>query len=117
MVQENEAIATLRNIRVSPRKLNLLAASIRGMRADKALNYLAFSRKRVAKDVYKTLNSAISNAQNNHGLDIDLLYVSHAFVGSGMKLRRFQARGRGKSSAIEKPFAHLSIIVEQRGDI
>ena len=114
-VSETAAKAVLKNIRVSPRKLNLLAASIRGMKADKALVYLSFSRKRVAQEVYKTLNSAIANAENNHGLNVDTLYVSHAYVGNGMKLRRFQARGRGKASSIEKPFAHLSIVVEERG--
>ncbi len=113
--ENNTAKAVLRNIRVSPRKLNLLAAAIRGMKAEKALTYLAFSRKRVAKDVYKTLNSAVANAEFNNGMDVDALYVKEAFVGSGMKLRRFQARGRGKASGIEKPFAHLSIIVEERG--
>lgn len=109
------AKAVLKNIRVSPRKLNLLAAAIRGMDADKALTYLSFSRKRVSNEVYKTLNSAVANAENNHGMDVDLLYVAEAYVGSAMKLRRFHARGRGKSSAIEKPFAHLSIVVKEKG--
>jgi large subunit ribosomal protein L22 len=117
MVELNNkaAKAVLSNIRVSPRKLNLVAASIRGMAVDKALTYLTFSRKRVALEVRKTLASAVANAENNHNLDVDMLYVSHAYVGNGMKLRRFMARGRGKSSAIEKPFAHLSIVVEERG--
>jgi large subunit ribosomal protein L22 len=114
-MSQTNAKAVLSNIRVSPRKLNLVAAAIRGMTADKAMTYLAFSRKRVATEVRKTLASAIANAENNHGLDVDLLVVSHAYVGNGMKLRRFQARGRGKASSIEKPFAHLSIVVEERG--
>lgn len=111
----NTAKAVLSNIRVSPRKLNLLAAAIRGMNVQEAMTYLSFSRKRVAKEVYKTLNSAVANAEFNHGLDVDYLYVAHAYVGCGMKLRRFQARGRGKASSIEKPFAHLSIEVAERG--
>jgi large subunit ribosomal protein L22 len=113
---DNQAKAILKNIRVSPRKLNLVAAAIRGMRVDKALTYLAFSRKRIAVEVRKTLASAVSNAENNHGLDVDRLVVAEAFVGTGMKLRRFQARGRGKASSIEKPFAHLNIIVEEKGE-
>ncbi|MES2252803.1 MAG: 50S ribosomal protein L22 [Pseudomonadota bacterium] len=114
-MSETNAKAILSNIRVSPRKLNLVAAAIRGMAAEKAMTYLMFSRKRVASDVRKTLASAIANAENNHGLDVDRLFVSHAYVGTGMKLRRFQARGRGKATSIEKPFSHLSIVVEERG--
>ncbi len=113
-VNYQTAKATLNNIRVSPRKLNLVAAAIRGMSADQAMTYLSFSRKRIANEVKKTLASAIANAENNHGLDVDFLYVSQAFVGTGMKLRRFQARGRGKASSIKKPFSHLNIIVEER---
>lgn len=112
---ENNAKAHLSNIRVSPRKLNLVAAVIRGMSAEKAMTYLTFSRKRIAVEVRKTLASAIANAENNHGLDVDRLVVAHAYVGTGMKLRRFHARGRGKASSIEKPFSHLSIVVEERG--
>lgn len=112
--KDNSAKAVLSNIRVSPRKLNLLASAIRGMKAEDALTYLSFSRKRVSTEVYKTLNSAVANAEFNHGMDVDGLYVAEAFVGCGMKLRRFQARGRGKASSIEKPFAHLSIIVAER---
>jgi large subunit ribosomal protein L22 len=109
------AKAELNNIRVSPRKLNLVAAAIRGMKVDQALTYLAFSRKRIAVDVRKALASAVANAENNHGLDVDLLVVSHAYVGPAMKLKRFHARGRGKASSIEKPFSHLSIVVEEKG--
>ncbi|MDP3371857.1 MAG: 50S ribosomal protein L22 [Candidatus Paracaedibacteraceae bacterium] len=112
---ENNAKAKLTNIRVSPRKLNLVAAAIRGMTAEKAMNYLTFSRKRISTEVRKTLASAIANAENNHGLDIDRLVVSEAYVGTGMKLKRFQARGRGKASSIEKPFSHLSIVLVERG--
>jgi large subunit ribosomal protein L22 len=114
-MSETNAKAILSNIRVSPRKLNLVAAAIRGLSADKAMTYLQFSRKRIAVEVRKTLASAIANAENNHGLDVDRLIVSHAYVGTGMKLRRFQARGRGKASSIEKPFSHLSIVVEEKG--
>jgi large subunit ribosomal protein L22 len=114
-MNQSSAKAVLKNIRVSPRKLNLVAAAIRGMDASNALTYLSFSQKRIAHEVKKTLMSAVANAENNHDMDVDRLFVSEAYVGSALKLRRFMARGRGKSSAIEKPFAHLSIVVQQRG--
>lgn len=108
------AIAINKMIRVSPRKLNLIAGKIRGMRIDKALTYLAFSQKRSAVDVRKTLLSAVSNAENNHAMDIDRLFVKEAYVGQGMKMRRFQARAKGRGAPISKYFSHLSIVVEEK---
>lgn len=114
---ENEAQAITRNLRVSPQKLNLVAGLIRGKKVDRALADLSFSRKRIAADVKKTLQSAVANAENNHSLDVDALVVVHAYVGKSFVMRRFMARGRGKASRIEKVFANLTIIVrEQQGD-
>ena len=110
---ENEARAVTRLIRVSPQKLNLLAQLIRGKKVDKALADLAFSRKRVARDVKKTLKSAIANAENNHDLDVDALVVSEAYVGKGLVLKRLKARARGRAGRIEKPFAQITVIVRQ----
>ncbi|MGA8691403.1 MAG: 50S ribosomal protein L22 [Methyloceanibacter sp.] len=110
---ENEARAVTRLIRVSPQKLNLLAQLIRGKKVDKALADLAFSRKRVARDVKKTLESAIANAENNHDLDVDALVVSEAYVGKGLVLKRLKARARGRAGRIEKPFAQITVIVRQ----
>ena len=104
------AIANLRMIRVSPRKLNLVAQMIRGKSVEKALNSLTFSPKRIAVDVKQTLMSAIANAENNHGLDIDKLYVSEATVGKALVMKRLDVRGR-----IKKPFSHLRIIVSEIG--
>lgn len=109
------AMANLRMIRVSPRKLNLVAQMIRGKRVEKALDELTFSPKRIALDVKKTLMSAIANAENNHGLDIDKLYVSEATVGKALVMKRLDIRGRSKSGRIKKPFAHLRIIVSEIG--
>jgi len=110
---DNEAKAVTRNIRVSPQKLNLVAQLIRGKKVASALADLEFSRKRIAKDVRKTLESAIANAENNHDLDVDDLVVAQAFVGKGIVMKRFHARARGRASRIEKPFANLTIIVRQ----
>jgi len=110
---ENEERAVTRLIRVSPQKLNLLAQLIRGKKVDKALADLAFSRKRVARDVKKTLESAIANAENNHDLDVDALVVSEAYVGKGLVLKRLKARARGRAGRIEKPFAQITVIVRQ----
>jgi large subunit ribosomal protein L22 len=110
---DNEAKAVTRNIRVSPQKLNLVAQLIRGKKVAHALADLEFSRKRIAKDVRKTLESAIANAENNHDLDVDDLVVAQAFVGKGIVMKRFHARARGRASRIEKPFANLTIIVRQ----
>lgn len=111
---ENEAKSVLRVLRISPRKLNLVAQQIRGMPAGKALNELAFSRKRIAIDVRKTLQSAVANAENNHQLDVDRLFVSEASVGKGIVMKRFHTRARGRSAAIEKPFSQLTIVVRER---
>src|SRR5690606_22840629 len=110
---ENEARAVTRLLRVSPQKLNLVAATIRGKKVDKALADLTFSRKRIAADVKKTLESAIANAENNHDLDVDDLVVSQAFVGKNLVMKRWRARARGRVGRIEKPFSQLTVIVTQ----
>jgi large subunit ribosomal protein L22 len=110
---DNEAQAVLRTIRVSPQKLNLVAALIRGKKVAVALDDLEFSRKRIAGTVRKTLESAIANAENNHNLDVDALVVAEAHVGKSLVMKRFHARGRGRASRIEKPFSHLTIVVRE----
>ncbi|MES2905828.1 MAG: 50S ribosomal protein L22 [Pseudomonadota bacterium] len=110
---ENEARAVTKNLRVSPQKLNLVAGMIRGQKAEKAVADLTFSQKRISNDVLKTLQSAISNAENNHSLDVDALVVAEAYVGTSFALKRFHARGRGKAASVSRPFAHLTIIVRQ----
>jgi large subunit ribosomal protein L22 len=112
-VADNEARAVARMLRVSPQKLNLVAALIRGKKAARALADLEFSRKRIALEVRKTLQSAIANAENNHNLDVDALVVSQAHVGTSISMKRFHARGRGRASRIERPFAHLTIVVRE----
>ncbi|KPP80611.1 MAG: LSU ribosomal protein L22 RplV [Oceanicaulis sp. HLUCCA04] len=112
-VAENEARAKLRMIRISPQKLNLVAAMIRGKKVERALNDLTFSRKRIASDVKKVLESAIANAENNHGLDIDSLVVSEAYVGKNLVMKRFRARARGRGAKILKPFSELTIVVRE----
>jgi len=112
-VAENEARAKTRMIRTSPQKLNLVAQMIRGKKAETALNDLAFSRKRIAADVRKTLQSAIANAENNHDLDIDSLIVSEAYVGKNLVMKRFRARARGRGAKILKPFSELTIVVRE----
>ena len=112
-LKENEARAMTRLIRVSPQKLNLLAQLIRGKKVDRALADLTFSRKRVAKDVKKTLQSAIANAENNHDLDVDALVVSEAYVGKGLVMKRMRARARGRSGRIQKPFAQITVVLRQ----
>jgi large subunit ribosomal protein L22 len=114
-VATNEARAKLTSVRISPRKLNLVAQSIRGLKVQRALNELEFSHKRIAKDVRKALYSAISNAENNHNLDIDNLVVAEAFVGKNIVMKRFSARARGRSSRIMKPFSELTIVVRELG--
>ena len=111
-----QARAVGRNIRVSPRKLNLVAQLIRGKSAEAALALLTFSPKRIARDVKKILQSAIANAENNHDLDVDSLVVSEASVGRNMVMKRFHARARGRSSRIEKPFAQVTIVVEEKSE-
>ncbi|WP_102958520.1 50S ribosomal protein L22 [Mangrovicella endophytica] len=112
-LKDNEAKAVARTIRVSPQKLNLVAQLIRGKKVETALAELTFSRKRIAETVKKTLESAIANAENNHDLDVDALVVAEAFVGKSITMKRFHARGRGRASRIEKPFAHLTIVVRE----
>ena len=112
-LKDNEAQAIARTIRVSPQKLNLVAAAIRGKKVERALAELEFSRKRIAGAVKKTLESAIANAENNHDLDVDSLVVAEAYVGKSIVMKRFHARGRGRASRIEKPFAHLTIVVRE----
>ncbi|MEM7767656.1 MAG: 50S ribosomal protein L22 [Pseudomonadota bacterium] len=107
----NESRAVLRMHRGSPQKLNLLAQQIRGLTAEKALNELQFSRKRPAEDVRKCLQSAIANAENNHGLDIDSLVVAEAHVGKNMVMKRIRARARGRAARVMKPFAQLTIVL------
>jgi large subunit ribosomal protein L22 len=110
---ENEAQAVTRNIRISPQKLNLVAQMIRGKKVDKALADLTFSRKRIALDVKKTLQSAVANAENNHNLDVDSLVVSEAFVGKNMVIKRWRPRARGRVAKILKPFSQLTVIVKE----
>jgi large subunit ribosomal protein L22 len=116
VLSESEAMAVAKNLRVSPRKLNLLAQMIRGKKVDTALADLEFSRKRIAQDVRKCVMSAVANAENNHGLDVNDLVVSQAYVGKNMTITRFHARGRGRMSPIEKPFAQLTVIVKAQED-
>jgi large subunit ribosomal protein L22 len=112
-LKDNEAKAVLRMLRISPQKLNLVAQLIRGKKVEKALAELEFSHKRISGQVRKVLESAIANAENNHGLDTDALVVAEAFVGNSLVMKRFMARGRGKSARVEKPFSHLTIVVRQ----
>ena len=112
-LKDNEAQAVARTIRVSPQKLNLVAALIRGKKVERALADLEFSRKRIAGTVKKTLESAIANAENNHGLDIDALVVAQAFVGKGLVMKRMNTRARGRGARIEKPFSHITIVVRE----
>ena len=109
----NEAKAVLRNLRISPIKLNFVAEMIRGMKAADALTQLQFSNKRIAVDVRKVLQSAIANAENNHNLNVDSLVVKEAWVGKGMVMKRFHARARGRGAAILKPHSHLTIVVRE----
>ncbi|HZL60156.1 MAG TPA: 50S ribosomal protein L22 [Stellaceae bacterium] len=111
---ETEASAYARGMPTSPRKLNLVAQSIRGKTATAALNELAFNRRRIARDVRKVLQAAIANAENNHQLDVDRLYVKEATVGRAFNLRRFHARGRGHMSPVEKYYSNLLVVVRER---
>jgi large subunit ribosomal protein L22 len=111
---ENEASAFLRAIRISPQKLNLVAQSIRGKTAAAAVAELTFSHRRIARDVKKVVQAAIANAENNHQLDVDRLYVKEATVGRAFVMKRFHTRGRGRSARIEKHFSHLTVIVRER---
>ena len=114
VLKDHQAMAIGRNIRVSPRKLNLVAQSIRGKKVEHAINQLTFSPKRIAKDVKKILQSAVANAENNHDLDVDDLVVSQAHVGKNLVMKRFHARGRGNSAGVEKFFSQITIVVEEK---
>ena len=111
--KDNEAKVVLKNLRISPQKLNLVLEMIRKQKADVAISKLQFSKKRISIDVEKALKSVISNAENNHSLDIDKLYVKEAFVGKGIVMKRFHARARGRGARILKPFSHLTIILSE----
>jgi large subunit ribosomal protein L22 len=113
-LEDHEAQAVTWNIRVSPRKLNLVAGMIRGKRAQDAVAQLTFSKRRIAGTVKKTLESAIANAENNHSLDVDRLVVSKAEVGRAMVMKRFHARGRGRATRVEKWFSNLKIVVAEQ---
>ena len=112
-VSDIQAMAKARMIKTSPQKLNLLAQMIRGLPVEKALAELTFSRKRVALNVKKVLESAIANAENNHDLDIDSLIVDQAFVGKNLVMKRWRARARGRSAKIMKPFSEITIVVRE----
>ena len=115
-VAENEAMAVLRMLKTSPQKLNLVATMIRGKKVEKALSDLTFSKRRIAIDVKKCLQSAIANAENNHGLDVDELVVTEAYVGKNITLKRGRPRARGRFGKIMKPFSEITIKVRQVGE-
>ena len=112
-LSDKEARAIAKNLRVSPQKLNLVAGLIRGKKVEKALADLEFSRKRIAQDVRKCVMSAVANAENNHGLDVNDLVVAEAWVGKNLVMKRFHARGRGRSGAIVKPFSQITVVVRE----
>ena len=110
---DNEAQAIAKNLRVSPQKLNLVAGLIRGKKINAAIADLEFSKKRIAIDVKKCVMSAVANAENNHGLDVDDLIVAEAWVGKNLVMKRFQARGRGRSGRVIKPFSQITVVVRE----
>jgi len=112
-LSDKEAQAVAKNLRVSPQKLNLVAQMIRGKKVDSALAELEFSRKRIAIDVRKCVMSAVANAENNHGLDVNDLVVAEAWVGKNLVMKRFHARGRGKGARIFKPFSQITVVVRE----
>ena len=112
-LEDNEAKAVSKMLRISPQKLNLVAQMIRGKKVASALADLEFSRKRISRDVRKCLESAIANAENNHDLDVDELVVAEAHVGKALVIKRFHPRGRGRMGRIFKPFANLTIVVRE----
>ena len=118
-MQKNENIvrAINRNVRCSPRKINLLLKNIRGKKADIVIRDLSFARQRVARDIKKTLQSAIANAENNNQYDIDKLYIKEAYVGKSIVLKRFRPRAKGRASAIKKPYSNLTIILSESANI
>ena len=113
-LQDGMALATTKNLKISMQKLNLVASMIRGKKVEKAMNDLQFSRKRIAQDVLKTLKAAVANAENNHNLDIDELYVNEAYVGKNLVLTRWKARARGRVGRIKKPFSQITVVVKQQ---
>ena len=115
-LDETEAMSYVKAIRISPRKLNLVAQSIRGKTAQAALAELTFSKRRIAKDVKKALQAAIANAENNHQLDVDRLVVKEATVGRAVVMKRFHARGRGRAARVEKWFSNLTVVVRERAE-
>ena len=115
--KENSALARASAVRSGARKLNVVAASIRGKPAAAALVQLRFEKRRIAHEVRKVLQAAVSNAENNHGLDVDRLIVAEAWVGRAMVMKRMHPRGRGKSAGIEKPFSNLTIVVRERAEV
>jgi large subunit ribosomal protein L22 len=115
-IAPTEAKAVIKRLRVSPQKLNLVAGLIRGMDVGTALTQLTFSSKRIAVDVKKALQSAIANAENNHNLNVDSLYVKEAYVGKNLVMKRMHTRGRGKSARVFRPFANLTLIVREKGE-
>ena len=115
-LSESEAMAVARRLRVGAQKLNLVAATIRGRNVNQALAELAFSKRAIARDVRKVLQSAIANAENNHQLDVDRLYVAEASVGKSMVMKRWRARARGRSARIMKPWSRLRVVVRERAE-
>ena len=111
---DNEALAYAKNLRTSPQKLNLVADTIRGKTCEAALAELQFSRRRISSEVQKLLESAIANAENNHQLDVDRLFVAEATVGKGIVMNRWRARARGRVGRIQKPFSNMRLIVRER---
>lgn len=111
---DNEAMASVKMMRVSPQKLNLVCGTIRGKSCEAALGQLAFSKRRIANEVKAVLESAIANAENNHQLDVDRLYVAEATVGKAMVMKRWKARARGRVGKIHKPFSNLRLVVRER---
>ena len=114
---DNEAMAFSKHIRISAQKLNLVAALIRGLDCERAISELTFSKRRIAQDVKKVLESAIANAENNHDLDVDKLYVAEASVGRTLVMKRWRARARGRTGKIFKPFSNLRVIVREREEV
>ena len=115
-LDETEAMAIARRLRVGPQKLNLVAATIRGHDVNQALAELTFSKRAIAREVKKVLQSAVANAENNHQLDVDRLYVSEASVGKSMVMKRWRARARGRSARILKPWSRLRVVVRERAE-
>ena len=116
-LSDNEAMAYGKQVRTSPRKLNLVVETIRGKSCEKALAELQFTQRRIAGEVRKLLQSAIANAENNHQLDVDRLYVAEATVGKALVMKRFTPRARGRAARIEKPFSHLRLVLRERAEV